>query len=120
MRPACDSDFAADGASLALRDQVWRVVRRRQDVYARRWASAKSGRSGWSPAEHNPFGKTKAETDRVFWPLTDETVYRHLDPTRQGREHSTDCAQGVGTPDRRPRLFVRTDQPCCAGSQRSR
>lgn len=57
----------------------------REDVYARRWVSAKSGRSGWSPAEDNPFDKTKDEADRVFWPLTDETVYRHLDPTRQGR-----------------------------------
>ncbi|MCX5357258.1 DEAD/DEAH box helicase family protein [Streptomyces sp. NBC_00124] len=57
----------------------------REDVYAKRWVSAKSGRSGWSPAEDNPFDKNKAEEDRVFWPLTDETIYRHLDPTRQGR-----------------------------------
>ncbi|MYT30894.1 MULTISPECIES: DEAD/DEAH box helicase family protein [unclassified Streptomyces] len=57
----------------------------REDVYARRWVSAKSGRTGWSPAEDNPFDKNKAEADRAFWPLTDETVYRHLDPTRQGR-----------------------------------
>lgn len=57
----------------------------REDVYARRWVSAKSGRTGWSPAEDNPFDKNKAEEDRVFWPLTDEAVYHHLDPTRQGR-----------------------------------
>jgi superfamily II DNA or RNA helicase len=57
----------------------------REDVYARRWVSAKSGRTGWSPAEDNPFDKSKAEADRVFWPLTDEMVYRHLDPSRQGR-----------------------------------
>lgn len=57
----------------------------REDVYARRWVSAKSGRTGWSPAEDNPVDKSKAEEDRVFWPLTDETVYHHLDPSRQGR-----------------------------------
>jgi superfamily II DNA or RNA helicase len=57
----------------------------REDVYAKRWVSAKSGRTGWSPAEDNPFDKKKTEEDRVFWPLTDETIYRHLDPTQQGR-----------------------------------
>ncbi|MEU5194555.1 DEAD/DEAH box helicase family protein [Streptomyces scabiei] len=57
----------------------------REDVYARRWVSAKSGRTGWSPAEDDPFDKTKDDADRVFWPLTDETVYGHLDPSRQGR-----------------------------------
>ncbi|MET8453999.1 DEAD/DEAH box helicase family protein [Streptomyces sp. NPDC005209] len=57
----------------------------REDVYAKRWVSAKSGRTGWSPAEDNPFDKNKADEDRVFWPLTDETVYLHLDPTQQGR-----------------------------------
>ncbi|MER6076115.1 DEAD/DEAH box helicase family protein [Streptomyces sp. NPDC001817] len=57
----------------------------REDVYAKRWVSAKSGRTGWSPAEDNPFDKNKADEDRVFWPLTDETIYRHLDPTQQGR-----------------------------------
>ncbi|MFE9882153.1 DEAD/DEAH box helicase family protein [Streptomyces sp. NPDC005784] len=57
----------------------------REDVYAKRWVSAKSGRTGWSPAEDNPFDKSKADEDRVFWPLTDEAVYHHLDPTRQGR-----------------------------------
>lgn len=44
-----------------------------------------AGRTGWSPAEDNPFDKSKAAEDRVFWPLTDETIYHHLDPTRQGR-----------------------------------
>ncbi|GGU54977.1 hypothetical protein GCM10010211_19580 [Streptomyces albospinus] len=57
----------------------------REDVYARRWVSPKSGRTGWSPAEDSPFDKNKAEADRAFWPLTDETVHRRLDPTRQGR-----------------------------------
>ncbi|WP_323188015.1 TOTE conflict system archaeo-eukaryotic primase domain-containing protein [Streptomyces sp. NBC_01264] len=57
----------------------------RDDVYARRWVSAKTGRTGWSPAEDDPFNKNKDDADRVFWPLTDETVYGHLDPSRQGR-----------------------------------
>ncbi|WP_051844758.1 TOTE conflict system archaeo-eukaryotic primase domain-containing protein [Streptomyces sp. NRRL S-813] len=57
----------------------------REDVYAKRWVSATSGRTGWSPAEDNLFDKNKAEEDRVFWPLTDEAVYHHLDPAQQGR-----------------------------------
>ncbi|WP_281157616.1 hypothetical protein [Streptomyces sp. HYC2] len=36
----------------------------REDVYAKRWVSAKSGRTGWSPAEDNPFDKNKADKDR--------------------------------------------------------
>ncbi|MFG2631706.1 hypothetical protein [Streptomyces sp. NPDC048473] len=39
----------------------------------------------WSPAEGNPFDKTKDDAGRVFWPLTDETVYGHLAPSSQGR-----------------------------------
>jgi len=58
----------------------------REDVYARRWVSSKTGRIGWSPAEDDPFDKTKDDADRVFWPLTDETVYGHLDPSRHGRQ----------------------------------
>lgn len=56
----------------------------REDVYARRWVSARTGRTGWSPAEENPFDKDKVEEERVFWPLTDVAVYRHLDAPRQG------------------------------------
>ncbi|MEO5876919.1 MAG: DEAD/DEAH box helicase family protein, partial [Streptosporangiaceae bacterium] len=50
----------------------------RPDVYARRWVSAKNGRTGWSPAEENPWDRNKAERDRVFFPLTDEVVVEHL------------------------------------------
>ncbi len=42
----------------------------REDVYATRWVSSKSGRTGWSPAEDNPFEKNKDESKRVFWALT--------------------------------------------------
>ncbi|RPK81562.1 Transposase DDE domain protein [Streptomyces sp. ADI98-10] len=47
----------------------------REDVYATRWVSAKSGRTGWSSAEDNPFAKKKAQAERVFWPLTDRAVW---------------------------------------------
>lgn len=38
----------------------------REDVYATRWVSARTGRTGWSPAEDNPFAKNKNDTERVF------------------------------------------------------
>ena len=60
----------------------------RTDVYARRWVSSRTGRTGWSPAEESPFDRDKAEEDRVFWPLTDAVVYRHLDVARHGREET--------------------------------
>jgi hypothetical protein len=49
----------------------------RTDVYARRWVS-KNGRVGWSPAEENPWEKNKLEHERVFFPLTDDVIGRHL------------------------------------------
>lgn len=79
--PYADASSSAD-AKIALFRTLFAG---REDVYAKRWVSAKSGRTGWSPAEDNPFDKNKAEEDRVFWPLIDETIYRHLDPTHQGR-----------------------------------
>ncbi|MFF0448077.1 DEAD/DEAH box helicase family protein [Streptomyces sp. NPDC004609] len=56
----------------------------REDVYATRWVSAKTGRTGWSPAEDNPFTKNKADAERVFWPLTDRAVYNHLSRPEPG------------------------------------
>ncbi|MFE9801586.1 hypothetical protein ACFYP6_22420 [Streptomyces goshikiensis] len=56
----------------------------REDVYATRWVSAKSGRTGWSPAEDNPFAKNKNDAERVFWPLTDRAVYNHLSRPEPG------------------------------------
>ncbi len=49
----------------------------RTDVYARRWVS-KNGRVGWSPAEESPWEKNKLEHERVFFPLTDDVIGRHL------------------------------------------
>ncbi|GAA3028245.1 TOTE conflict system archaeo-eukaryotic primase domain-containing protein [Streptomyces glomeratus] len=40
----------------------------REDVYAKRWVSAKSGRTGWSPAEDNPVGAVEAVLSRVQSP----------------------------------------------------
>lgn len=57
----------------------------RQDVYATRWVSAHSGRSGWSPAEENRFAKDRVEAERVFHPLTDTVVFRHLSRPQHGR-----------------------------------
>ncbi|MFE2611026.1 Ig-like domain repeat protein [Streptomyces mirabilis] len=57
----------------------------RTDVYANRWVSAKNGRTGWSPAEENPWDKAKSEAERVFFPLTDEVIFRHLSRTEPGQ-----------------------------------
>ncbi|MBT2457276.1 DEAD/DEAH box helicase family protein [Streptomyces sp. ISL-86] len=57
----------------------------REDVYATRWVSTKSGRTGWSPAEDNPFAKNKNDAERVFWPLNDQAVYNHLSRPEPGR-----------------------------------
>ncbi|MEV5879408.1 DEAD/DEAH box helicase family protein [Streptomyces sp. NPDC052101] len=56
----------------------------REDVYATRWVSAKTGRTGWSPAEDNPFAKNKNDAERVFWPLTNRAVYNHLSRPEPG------------------------------------
>jgi len=49
----------------------------RDDVYATRWVSAKTGRSGWSPAVRGGF-YTDAVTDPDLLPLTDQIIDQHL------------------------------------------
>ncbi|HAM27540.1 MAG TPA: helicase [Microbacteriaceae bacterium] len=49
----------------------------RDDVYATRWVSAKTGRSGWSPAVRGGF-YTDAVTDSDLLPLTDQIINQHL------------------------------------------
>jgi len=57
----------------------------RSDVYAVRWTSATSGRSGWSPAERDPFGgRERPDHEREFLPLTPEVLARHLARTGPG------------------------------------
>ncbi|MEW1914343.1 histone-like nucleoid-structuring protein Lsr2 [Kitasatospora sp. NPDC085895] len=57
----------------------------RADVYAQRWVSAKNGRTGWSPAEENLWDKGKPDTERVFLPLTDQVIVRHLSRPEPGQ-----------------------------------
>ncbi|GGJ75164.1 helicase [Pilimelia anulata] len=49
----------------------------RNDVYATRWVSTRTGKKGWSPAEADPWAK-RDDADRVFLPLTDAVIDRHL------------------------------------------
>ena len=58
----------------------------RDDVYARRWTSARSGRSGWSPAEADPFDRSLADADRTFFPLTDKVIFDHLSRQQSERD----------------------------------
>jgi len=49
----------------------------RDDVYATRWVSAKTGRSGWSPAVRGGF-YTDAVADSDLLPVTDQIIDQHL------------------------------------------
>lgn len=55
----------------------------RTDVYARRWTSKKTGKSGWSPATRQGF-YSKDTTEKDYLPLTAEAVNAHL---RRGGDH---------------------------------
>jgi hypothetical protein len=57
----------------------------RTDVYARRWVSSRTGRAGWSPAEEDPWDKTKPDTERMFFPLSDQVIFRHLSRPEPGQ-----------------------------------
>jgi len=78
----------------------------RSDVYAVRWTSAKSGKSGWSPAERDPFGgRERPDHEREFLPLTPELLARHLartggdasrqDSRQRGGKQSMACQAGA-------------------------
>ena len=49
----------------------------RNDVYATRWTSARTGKSGWSPAVRGGF-YTGSETAADYLPLDERTIERHL------------------------------------------
>ena len=53
----------------------------RADVYATRWTSKKTGKSGWSPAVRGGY-YTDAVTDADLLPLMDQVIERHLLGTR--------------------------------------
>jgi len=75
---------------------IRRLFRGREDVYALRWESIKTGRSGYQPACRNEWepdlcDKKKVKcsecSHRSLLPLTDEAIMRHL--TGSGREGSS-------------------------------
>lgn len=71
-QPSVDaSSEAAD--KLAL---LWSLFGARSDVYAQRWESASSGKSGWSPATKDRWSKGRRPRD--YLPLTDEVFVSHL------------------------------------------
>lgn len=53
------------------------------DVYARRWTSRRTGKSGWSPATRQGF-YSKDTTPKDYLPFTADTVNAHL---RRGCDH---------------------------------
>ncbi len=56
---------------------LWRsLFGARSDVYATRWQSASSGKSGWSPASKDRW--VKGRPPRNYLPLTDEVFVSHL------------------------------------------
>ena len=65
------SSPAAD--KLAL---LWSLFGARSDVYARRWESASSGKTGWSPATMDRW--SKGRPPKSYLPLTDEVFLSHL------------------------------------------
>lgn len=55
----------------------------RDDVYALRWISSRTGKSGWSPAVRGGFS-TGAETAADLLSMTDSVIERHLRGTARG------------------------------------
>lgn len=63
------------------------VFKGRNDVYAKRWTSTKTGKSGYSPVCKNEFSTYKCDKTRIkcnecpfreLLPLTDEIILKHL------------------------------------------
>lgn len=57
----------------------------RADVYASRWTSSKTGKSGWSPAVRGGY-YTDGVTAADLLPLSDEVIEQHLVGSRTGGE----------------------------------
>ncbi|TFD46980.1 DEAD/DEAH box helicase [Cryobacterium frigoriphilum] len=55
----------------------------RTDVYASRWTSSKTGKSGWSPVVRGGF-YTDAVTTKDLLPVSDEVIATHLMGSRSG------------------------------------
>lgn len=63
------------------------VFKGRKDIYAKRWASNKTGKSGYSPACANEFNQSKCDKPRMkcsecpyreLLPLTESVIKKHL------------------------------------------
>ncbi|MGA2400953.1 MAG: DEAD/DEAH box helicase family protein [Syntrophobacteraceae bacterium] len=81
-----------------------RLFRGREDVYPRRFESAKTGKTGYQPACHNewirPFCKKPKIRcgeciNREFLPVTDEVIRNHLRGTDRGDKSRKDFTIGV-------------------------
>ena len=55
---------------------LWSLFGARSDVYAVRWESASSGKSGWQPATKSRWARGRAPRD--YLPLTDEVFESHV------------------------------------------
>lgn len=79
----------------------------RSDVYAHRWTSAKTGKSGWSPATRSGFYDAKRVRPEDYMPLTRQAVVRHLSGARGAAPSDTRKPLHIG-------LYpLRRDDTCC-------
>jgi superfamily II DNA or RNA helicase len=74
--PSVDASSPASD-KLAL---LWSLFGARADVYAQRWESASSGKTGWSPATKDRW--SKGRPPKNYLPLTDDVFESHV----RGRE----------------------------------
>ncbi|WP_433566914.1 TOTE conflict system archaeo-eukaryotic primase domain-containing protein [Nocardia sp. CA-151230] len=61
------------------------LFRGREDVYAYRWVSKRNGKVGWSPDETDRYSRQNG-APRVFLPLTDDAVQKHLEKQPAGEK----------------------------------
>ncbi len=85
IKPA-QSELSPDAKLTLFR----RLFRGREDVYARRWVSAKTGKAGYSPVcEGGWQAHTQPIAERKYLPLDDAIIRAHLrgdDPDWRGRD----------------------------------
>lgn len=82
-----DSPDGAVVASSAPSEKVAEFSRRfqgREDAFATRWVSRKTGKAGWSPSVKGGF-YTDKKTDADLLPLTTESLERHLRGSGEGQ-----------------------------------
>jgi len=115
--PADDTSIAARSviSSSPLPDKIalFRFLfKGREDLYALRWVSSKTGKSGYQPVCKNdwirglcrrPQIKCAACAAREFVPITDRAVFRHLfgtePPGRVYTHHASGQVRGAISPD---------------------